>query len=187
MRLNVLAALYMGLALTANPGFADQAALEALREGTLEKLMFSEPVAAPDEPFTDMAGAEVRLSDYRGKVVVVNFWATWCAPCRKEMPSLAALNAELGGEDLAVLPIATGYNALPGIQRFMAEIGVDDLPVMLDPKKALSHQFGVMALPVTVILDREGNEVARLMGDADWNSESAQAILIALMGDGAGG
>ncbi|MEO8530633.1 MAG: TlpA disulfide reductase family protein [Deltaproteobacteria bacterium] len=171
----------MGIALTAMPVCADQAAIEALREGSLEKLMLSEPAAAGAAEFSDAEGGTHALADYAGKVVLVNFWATWCAPCRKEMPGLDALQAEFGGDDFVVLPIATGRNELPGIRRFFEETGVTSLPILLDPKMALSREMGVMALPVTVILNREGQEIGRLMGDADWSSDSAKKIIAALI------
>lgn len=186
MRLKFLAAVYMGFALTSNPVLADQAALETLREGTLQKLMFAEPVAVPDMAVTDMAGGEHHLADYKGKIVVLNFWATWCAPCRAEMPALDALNKELGGADFIVIPVATGRNELTGITRFFQETGVTSLEVLLDPKMELAHQMGVMGLPVTVILNREGQEIARLMGDAEWSSDSAKAIIQALIAESPG-
>jgi len=183
LRLKFLAAVYMGFALTANPAFADQAALEALRDGSMEKLMFAAPAAVGTSAFTDAEGGPHALTDYAGKIVVVNFWATWCAPCRKEMPGLDALQAEFGGDDFAVVPIATGRNELTGIRRFFEETGVSSLPVMLDPKMDLSREMGVMGLPVTVILNREGQEIARLMGDADWSSDSAKSIIAALIAE----
>ncbi|NBT32513.1 MAG: TlpA family protein disulfide reductase, partial [Rhodobacteraceae bacterium] len=102
-------------------------------------------------------------------------------PCREEMPSLAELQTELGGDDFQVVTIATGRNPPSAVERFMDEIGVDTLPRYTDPRQALARSMGVMGLPVTVILDRDGNEVGRLMGGAEWNSESAKAILAAVM------
>lgn len=176
------ALLYAALLVCANTAAADTAAVEALRDGDMKKLMFhSAPEVAGEAVVTDPEGGEHSLADYRGKIVVLNFWATWCNPCRVEMPTLSALEAALGGEDFAVVPVATGRNKVAAIRRFFGEIEVDNLPILLDPKKKLSGEMGVMGLPVTVILDREGNELARLMGDADWNSESARAILTALI------
>jgi thiol-disulfide isomerase/thioredoxin len=181
LRLKLLAAVYMGIALTANPLLADRAALEALRAESMAKLMFSEPISPSTQAYFDPAGAQHYLADHKGKIVLVNFWATWCGPCREEMPGLEALQTDLGGEDLVVLPIATGRNDLTGIRRFFEETGVQNLPVLLDPKMALSREMGVMGLPVTVILNRDGDEIARLMGDADWSSDSAKAIIKALI------
>ena len=180
-----LAVLYTGFALTANAALADMAQLEAMREGTMKKLLFSEPAPVSTEAFTHADGGEFRLSDFEGKHVLVNFWATWCAPCRKEMPMLSELQSEFGGDSFEVVTIATGRNDLAGIKRFLDEIEVDNLPLYLDPKQTLARDMAVLGLPITLILDPEGNEIARMRGDAEWNSESAKAIISALIG-GAG-
>lgn len=178
----ILAVVYTALALTANAAFADTSELEALREGTMKKLTFSDPAEVSGEAFTDPEGGEYRLSDFQGKYVLVNFWATWCAPCRKEMPMLSELQTEFGGENFEVVTIATGRNELAGIKRFFSEIGVDNLPLYLDPKQGLARDMAVLGLPITVILDPEGREIARMRGDAEWNSDSAKAIIQAMTG-----
>ncbi|WP_456388751.1 TlpA disulfide reductase family protein [Profundibacter sp.] len=174
--------LYAALAVGANSASADTASLEALREGLMKKLMFhSEAKPVSDKVFTDPDGGEHRLADYKGKYVLVNFWATWCAPCRKEMPSLDNLQETLGGERFEVVTVATGRNTLPGIAKFFAKADVTHLPILLDPKQALARDMGVLGLPITVLLDPEGNEIARLSGDAQWDSDSAVAIISALI------
>ena len=178
------AVLYTGLALTANIALADTSALEALREGTMKKLSFSEPMDVSDKAFTDPDGGEFTLAGFQGKTVLVNFWATWCAPCRKEMPMLSELQAEFGGDDFEVVTIATGRNSIPGIRKFFEEIGVDNLPIYLDPKQKLARDMAVLGLPITLILDEEGREIARMRGDAEWNSDSAKAIIKALISAG---
>ena len=111
---------------------------------------------------------------------MVNFWATWCAPCRKEMPTLAHLQTLMADEPVEVITVATGSNPVPAIRKFIDEIGATNLPLYRDTKQQLARQMGIMGLPVTVILDPRGQEVARLIGDADWDSESAISILKAL-------
>lgn len=95
---------------------------------------------------------------------------------------LSELQDEFGGDTFEVVTIATGRNELAGINRFFADIGVDNLPLYLDPKQALARDMAVLGLPITVILDPEGREIARMRGDAEWNSDSAKAIIATLIG-----
>ena len=179
MRYLLTAVLYTALATTAN---ADIAALEGLRTGDMRKLQFhSEITKAPEVAFIRADGSEGVLSGYSGKVVVLNFWATWCAPCRKEMPELSALQSTMDRDDFAVVTIATGPNTPAKIAAFFDDIQIDNLPAHRDPRQALAREMGVLGLPVTVVLDRDGQEIARLLGDANWHSDSALAIMRALI------
>ena len=185
MRTILSAVLYTAIALGANAGFAGPAEIAALRDGSMKKLVFLDaPAPVSDVAFTDAAGGEHRLSDWKGRYIAVNFWAAWCAPCRKELPALDALNRDLGGDKFAVVTIAAGPNPVPAITRLFEETGVTSLPMLLDPKLQLARGMGVFGLPVTVILDTEGREIARMTGDAEWDSESARAIVAALVADG---
>ncbi|NNE87394.1 MAG: TlpA family protein disulfide reductase [Silicimonas sp.] len=184
--MRLFAVLYTALALCANAALADTAALEALREGTMKKLRFVDPVAVSDATFTHADGGEHSLAQFEGKHIILNFWATWCAPCRKEMPMLSELQSEFGGDAFEVVTIATGRNELGGIKRFFADVEVDNLPIYLDPRQSLAREMAVLGLPVTLIIDPEGNEIARMIGDAEWNSESAKAIVRGLIGESEG-
>ena len=165
--------VYTALVLGANAGD-----LRAYATGGMVKLIVLEaPVALPEAVLLDAGEAAHPLSDYRGKWVVLNFWATWCAPCRKEMPSLDALQQAM--PEIAVLPVATGRNMLPAIAAFYEDAGIVTLPVLRDPTSGLAHAMGIMGLPVTVIVNPDGQEVARLIGDADWNGADARAFLAA--------
>ena len=185
MRKVISALLYTALMGLANTAHADMAEIEALREGDMRKLMFhAEPWEGSDTPFTSEDGRQITLSDYEGQIVVLNFWATWCAPCRKEMPHLSALQTQMGGDALQVVTVATGRNPRPAMERFLSEIGVDNLPLHTDERQALARSMGVLGLPATIILDRDGQELARMQGEADWSSDSAVAILTALLARG---
>lgn len=182
---------YTGLALAAiiAVGVALRGGSEAapairadLLQGQMARLSVNAPVATPDATFTHENGQEAKLSDYRGKVVVLNFWASWCAPCRKEMPSLSRLQARLD-EGAEVVTIATGPSNAT-IAGFMEEIGVDNLPLHTDPQQSLARAMGVLGLPVTVIIDQSGREVARLVGDAEWDGDEVLALIAALTADG---
>lgn len=184
MRFIGSALLYLSLALGANAALAAEPTdLTALAEGDMRKLVFAQaPEAVPDVGFDLADGAgTASLADWQGKYVLLNFWATWCAPCRKEMPTLAALQGEFGGDRFEVLTLATGRNNPVAITRFFDEIGVDNLPRHQDPKQALARRMAVLGLPVTILIDPEGREIARLIGDADWYSDSARAIVAALL------
>lgn len=182
MRLLRQIVLYTALALGANTALADLSAIEALRDGDMKKLNFhSEPKPVSANPFTTWEGGEGLLADYNGKYVLLNFWATWCAPCRKEMPQLSQLQADLGGDAFEVVTLATGRNPPQAMKRFFEEIAVDNLPLHTDPKQQIARDMGVLGLPITVILNPEGQEIARLSGDADWSSDSAKAIMEALI------
>lgn len=172
-----LAVLYTALALWATPSLADRAAAEAVRAGDMRKLVLHQtPQPMPDTELTTLDDKPRHLSEWRGQWVVVNFWATWCAPCRQEMPLLDKLAAT--GQP--VVTVATGRNPVPAIERFWRETGIAHLPALRDPKSAMARQMGILGLPVTVILNPDGQEVARLTGDADWSSPDALAVLKAL-------
>lgn len=188
MKKLLLALVYTAVATGANVSGAlaadlDRPTLEALREGSMKKLNFlPHPLPASDKAFNvEDGGGKKTLADYKGKYVLLNFWATWCAPCRKEMPQFSELQAEFGGDDFEVLTIATGRNSPAGIQKFFDDIEVTNLPRHQDLGMTLSREMRVLGLPVTVILNPEGQEIARLLGDAQWNSDSAKAIIKALI------
>jgi len=183
--------LYTALAASATSAIAQEAThvvpsheeLREMREGSMRKLILHpEPKRESATVFTDPQGGEHTLADYQGKYVLLNFWATWCTPCRVEMPSLDRLQARLGGDQFEVVPVATSHNPQAAIDRFWTEAEIENLPVLLDPSRALAADFGALSLPLTIILNPEGREVARLIGDAEWDSDSAIAILSAMSG-----
>lgn len=169
--------LYTSLVFGANAAFAGAIDFEAAHANGLAKLIETEPTDLPETVFLDADGNEVQLSDYADKAVLLNFWATWCAPCREEMPSLDELQTELGGDDFQVLTVATGRNSREAIDKFYEEEGIVNLPVLTDAKQKLSRDMGVLGLPVTVLISSEGKEVARLLGDADWASDAAKQVI----------
>ncbi|MEM9795017.1 MAG: TlpA disulfide reductase family protein [Pseudomonadota bacterium] len=132
------------------------------------------PAATAFTTFTDAPGD---LSDYAGQVVVLNFWATWCAPCRHEMPSLQGLQDVLGEDGLSVVTIAMGRHKKAAMERFWQEAGIDTLPLHMDPEGALARGFGVTGLPHTVILGRDGQILAQLRGPAEWDGPDAIAAM----------
>lgn len=188
MKTPLIALLYAALTLGANQGFTQEitpelrAELLEMRAGNMRKLKIqTDPQAAVLTSFTNPAGETLSLAESNGKIRVLNFWATWCFPCREEMPTLDALQKQLGGEDFEVLIVATGYNNLDGIERFLGQAEVTSLPILLDPDSSFGAEFGAIGLPLTVILNREGQELARLTGGAEWDSDSALNIINAIL------
>lgn len=173
------------LCLIALPALADPAAWSALREGDMRKLVIHDtPRPVNAAPFVGADGEDMTLDAFRGQVVVLNFWATWCPPCRKEMPMLDALNRDLGTDAFQVVTVATGRNSPAAMRRFFEEAAIQTLPLHNDPTMAMARDMAVLGLPVTVILDREGREIARMQGEADWNGDSARAVLQAMIAVG---
>jgi thiol-disulfide isomerase/thioredoxin len=176
------ALLYTAAMALANPAQADLAAAAAALDGDMKKLVFhAEPKPAGMTDFTTFEGEPLNLAQWQGKWTIVNFWATWCAPCRKEMPMLSELQTEYGGESFEVVTIATTRNPPQAMEAFFEEIGVSNLPLHRDPGSKLAREMGILGLPITVILNPEGQEVARMRGDANWASDSAKAMIEALL------
>ncbi len=185
MRLRRLAVLYTALLIGANAAMAEGSLSPDLLTGAMAKLVpTSDPLPVPPTMLVSMNDAPTSIEEWGGKVRLVNFWATWCAPCRKELPALEALEAELGGGDFDVITIAAGPNPVPAIKDLFADLGITRLPVLRDPDMGFAREMGVAGLPVSILLDRNGTEVARLVGDADWASDEAKAVIRALIAQG---
>jgi thiol-disulfide isomerase/thioredoxin len=130
----------------------------------------SEPQPVPDLAFQDADGKLRHLSEWRGKVVLLNLWATWCAPCKAEMPSLDRLQAKLGGDAFAVLAISQDRTGLDKPASFFAQEGIKHLALYNDSASAAIAGLKASGLPLSVILDRQGMEIARQLGPAEWDS-----------------
>ncbi len=152
-------------------------------------IAFDEPIAAPLIPLATEDGGEQTFEDYRGKVVVVNFWATWCGPCIREMPTLSRLQEMFADDDdFAFVIVSQDRGGWKDIKRFMKRLKLDFPNSLLDDKLKLSNAMQVRSLPVVAIIDREGDEVGRLVGGAEWDSpEAIELIQYYLNGDGAHG
>jgi len=135
------------------------------------------PVPAPLETFATLDGARVRLADFKGRVVLLNFWATWCAPCIREMPSLDRLQAVLEDRGLAVLAISIDRGGAKVVRPFAKRLGLERLALYLDAKGALFQAFGVTGLPTTFLIDRQGDIVGAYPGAAEWDGPEARALI----------
>jgi thiol-disulfide isomerase/thioredoxin len=179
------AALYVVFSAASN----DQAAmsLDRFATGSLEALeVIPEPPDQPLEAFTGPDGAKTTLAAYRGEVVLVNLWATWCPPCVKEMPTLAALQREFAGQKFRVVAISVDRAAEgPQAREALDRLTSGALAFYHDPNYAVVYPMKARGFPTTVLYDASGQEVARLAGEADWASPEAKALIGAVLrGDG---
>jgi thiol-disulfide isomerase/thioredoxin len=139
------------------------------------------PNTLSDLAFSNDAGAPLTLADFRDRVVLVNLWATWCAPCRKEMPALDQLQAELGSDDFEVVAVSVDQTGEEKPRAFLKEIGVSNLAFYADPTMKIFQDVRARGrapgLPTTLLVDGKGCEIGALMGPAEWASEDAKALV----------
>ena len=143
----------------------------------------TEPKELPELAFETMTGEPASLADLKGKVVVLNLWATWCAPCREEMPSLDRLQAAFDPDEVAVVALSVDRAGRERVQDFLDEVGVEHLMVYRDPKAATSRALRIPGLPATLIIDKEGREVARVLGIAEWDAAAAIEAVRTVLAD----
>jgi thiol-disulfide isomerase/thioredoxin len=158
---------------TRQPAIVASVGAPDIAMGKFTKLAAPEP--APPLSFTASSGHSVTLADFRGRVVLINLWATWCAPCIAEMPSLARLQARLG--PLAVLAVSQDRQGAAAVDPFIAKLAVPGLAVYLDPNSDVGHAFHVEGLPTSFLIDREGRVVGSWEGEADWDSRAMVELI----------
>lgn len=137
------------------------------------------PRPVPEIRFTDEKDRPLALADFGGKTILLNIWATWCPPCRKEMPTLDRLQARMGGSDfeVVVVSIDQGDSGLFLVQEFFREIGIKHLRIYNDAAGEAARKLGSIGLPVTLLIDRDGREIGRLVGGAEWDGPEAVALI----------
>ncbi len=155
------------------PGVAPSAPAAA----PLELSVFDRPRDVPEIRFKNAEERDLTLADFRGKAVLLNIWATWCVPCRKEMPALDRLQAQLGGDDFVVLPLSIDRTGLPAVRRFYEELGLQKLGIYIDASGAASRALAAPGVPTTLLIDRQGREIARKMGAAEWDGPEMVALI----------
>ncbi|MHA1132958.1 MAG: thiol:disulfide interchange protein TlpA [Alphaproteobacteria bacterium] len=183
------ATVYLSLALSDNgrtsASVKDEAAkgagsgpLAGLNKGPMAAFVARKaPLDLPDVAFEGPDGAPMSLADLKGKVVLLNIWATWCVPCREEMPQLNALQAGLGGGDFEVVAINIDKGGVDKAKAFLEETGATDLAFYADPSAKLFAKLKAVGMPTTLLLNAQGQEIGRLVGPADWASPEAKKLI----------
>ena len=151
-------------------------------EGLVGLIEIRPPVAPPDIRFTDVSGTVHGLTEYLGSGVVLNLWATWCAPCVAELPSLAVLAKTLADRKVKVLPLSSDHGGAAAVTAFYQQHAITGLPVLLDPQGAALRALGAQGIPTTFIIDRKGLERGQIAGGSDWGSEAAVQRVLQLVG-----
>jgi thiol-disulfide isomerase/thioredoxin len=178
--LAVLAASALGIYLTTSERDAPPSARPQTGVGWADA-----PRPVPDIRFHDANGRPRSLSNFRGKVVLLNVWATWCAPCRKEMPALDRLQQALGGPDFHVVALSIDSGGTSVVRQFYDEIGIRALEIYVDTTTEATSKLGALGIPTTLLLDREGRERWRKSGPAEWDSPEIVESLRARLRGGA--
>jgi thiol-disulfide isomerase/thioredoxin len=139
------------------------------------------PAAVPDLTFQDGTGKPLRLSEFRGRLILLNLWATWCVPCREEMPALDALQAAMGSDRFQVLALSVDKDGLERAGDFLKELKAGHIALYNDPTSRASFQMKAFGLPTTVLVGPDGHELGRLVGPAHWNTPEAKALIEAAL------
>lgn len=139
--------------------------------------MHASPRVLPEIAFVDGAGRPRTLADFRGKTVLLNIWATWCPPCREEMPSLDRLQQSLGGPGFEVVALSLDADGAAAVRRFYEETGIGSLAIYVDPGMRATAKLATPGVPTTLLIDAKGRELGRHAGPAQWDSEEAVRVI----------
>tara|TARA_B110000881_G_C18195592_1_gene326966 strand:+ start:51 stop:533 length:483 start_codon:yes stop_codon:yes gene_type:complete len=121
--------------------------------------------------FKDENQKDINLEDYKGKLLILNFWATWCAPCKEEMPSLDNLQTNIDLSNLKIFPINIGQENLAKSELFFKKLNIENLDIYLDPPITLAKKFSLRGVPTTIFFNKEGKEFARVIGSIDFDNK----------------
>ena len=149
--------------------------------GELRKFIFSEKTEVLPKPLILDANENMVEIGYDEDILIINFWATWCAPCKKEMPSLNSLAQNMKYEDIQIITIASGRNSKEAIDGFFDDNNLVNLKKYRDPRGRIAVKYGVTALPTTVVINPTGLEIGRIIGDIDWDTADVRSFFKKLL------
>jgi thiol-disulfide isomerase/thioredoxin len=151
---------------------------EPLNTGHMATFVFKEqPEALPEISFKDASGKALTLADFKGKTVLLNLWATWCAPCREEMPALDRLQEKLGGDKFEVIALSVDRGGAQKSQEFLDQIKIKNLALYADESASATTPLKVIGMPTTLLIDAQGREIGRVVGPAEWDSADAVRLV----------
>lgn len=151
---------------------------KSLTKGTMATFVFKDaPAPLPKVSFNGPDGKAMSLDDFKGKVVLLNLWATWCAPCKLEMPHLDKLKAKLGSDRFDVVTVSVDRGSPEKPQKFFNDIKISSLVLYHDPDAQIGFTLMAIGMPTTLLIDPEGREIGRLVGPADWDSPDAMNLI----------
>ena len=155
-----------------------QAGVSPFSKGAMATFVVrQEPQDLADVKFKDGTGKERSFKDWRGKVILLNLWATWCAPCRHEMPALDRLQGSMGGDDFEVVAVSIDRKGLKAAQGFLTEIKTKNLKTYIDQTGKIAREVSAFGMPTSILINRDGKEIGRLIGPAEWDSNETIALI----------
>ena len=171
--------LFFSISAIAESKYAEKT--KDIMKGELRKFIFSEKTEVLPKPLILDANENMVEIGYDEDILIINFWATWCAPCKKEMPSLNSLAQNMKYEDIQVITIASGRNSKEAIDGFFDDNNLVNLKKYRDPRGRIAVKYGVTALPTTVVINPTGLEIGRIIGDIDWDTADVRSFLETLL------
>ncbi len=171
--------LFFSISAIAESKYAEKT--KDIMKGELRKFIFSEKTEVLPKPLILDANENMVEIGYDEDILIINFWATWCAPCKKEMPSLNSLAQNMKYEDIQIITIASGRNSKEAIDGFFDDNNLVNLKKYRDPRGRIAVKYGVTALPTTVVINPTGLEIGRIIGDIDWDTADVRSFFKKLL------
>jgi thiol-disulfide isomerase/thioredoxin len=149
--------------------------------GAMAAFVKKAPTPLPDIEFQDASGNDVKLSSFKGHTVLLNLWATWCQPCREEMPALNRLQQSLGSDKFEVVALSLDRKGYEASRKFLDDVKADAVKLYVDPTAKQGTALKIVGMPTTILINKDGMEIGRLAGPAEWDSEEAKQLIKAAM------